>query len=211
MHRSKGSKTSGTGLYRRVKNQKGGWGFDQLFARFYVKFAPDCGEIHHFGTNLGGNWPATPWPMVSAGKPPDGAKSFWTGIEPFGKSWTWDYYTYWREMRGSPPRGQTWGNSFVRDENLTVERGKWICVELMMKVNDLGDSNGEQAFWLDGKLISHLGKGFPRGRWIFDKFEPGKGGGGVRWNARERAAARISKFPTAERHSRASAGEPLPS
>jgi hypothetical protein len=33
--------------------------------------------------------------------------------EPFGRNWTWDYYAYWNEMRGSPPRGQTWGNSFV--------------------------------------------------------------------------------------------------
>jgi hypothetical protein len=183
MRRPKGSKSSGAQLYRRIKNQKGGWGYEQLFARFYVKFAPDCGAIHHFGTTMGGNWPATPWPMVKAGTPPDGAKSFWTGIEPFGRDWTWDYYTYWCEMRGSPPRGQTWGNSFIRDANLAIERGKWICVELMMKVNDPGDSNGEQALWLDGKLISHLGKGFPRGRWTWDKFEPGKGGAGVRWNA----------------------------
>jgi hypothetical protein len=123
--------------------------------------------------------------MVSAGKPPDGAKSFWTGIEPFGKSWTWDYYTYWCDMRGSPPRGQTWGNTFIRNPSLAIERGKWICVELMMKVNDIGDSNGEQALWLDGKLSSHLGKGFPKGRWIWDKFEPGKGGEGTRWSARK--------------------------
>jgi hypothetical protein len=183
MRRPKGSRSSGAGLYRRIQNPNGGWGYDQLFARFYVKFAPDCGAIHHFGTTLGGNWPATPWPMVSAGKPPDGSKSFWTGIEPYGQSWTWDYYTYWCEMRGSPPHGQTWGNSFIRDPKLAIERGKWICVELMMKVNDPGEANGEQALWLDGKLISHLGKGFPRGRWIWDKFEPGQGGAGVRWNA----------------------------
>jgi hypothetical protein len=182
MRRPGGSTSSGAQLYRRIKNQEGGWGYDQLFARFYVKFAPDCGAIHHFGTTMGGNWPATEWPMVNAGKPPDGAKSFWTGIEPFGKSWTWDYYTYWCDMRGSPPRGQTWGNSFIRDPKLTIERGRWICVELMMKVNDPGDSNGEQALWLDGKLISHLGKGFPKGRWIWDKFEPHSGGMGTRWS-----------------------------
>jgi len=49
-------------------------------------------------------------------------------------------------------------------------------------MNDVGDSNGEQALWLDGKLVAHLGKGFPKGRWTFDKFEPLKGGGGVRWD-----------------------------
>lgn len=179
MERRKGS---GAQLFRRLKNKSGGWGCDRLFARYYVKFDPDCGEIHHFGTCLGGYNPPRPWPMVKAGQPTDGAVSFWSGIEPFGKSWTWDYYTYWCEMRGSPPRGQTWGNTFVRDPSLKVEKGTWICVEQMIGMNDVGDSNGEQALWIDGKLISHLGKGFPKGLWIFDKFGPGKGGEGVRWS-----------------------------
>ncbi len=172
----------GGNLYRRLRNKSGGWGYDRVFARYYVKFDPDCGEIHHFGTCLGGNLPATPWPSVKAGQPTDGAKSFWSGIEPFGSSWTWDFYTYWCEMRGSPPRGQTWGNSFVHDRSLRVEKGRWICIEQMIQMNDVGDSNGEQALWIDGKLISHLGKGFPKGRWTFDKFYPGRGGRGIRWD-----------------------------
>ena len=196
LEKPRGSTRSGAGLYRRVKNSQNGWGYDQLFARFYVKFARDCGEIHHFGTTLGGNFPATPWPMVKAGTRPDGGKSFWTGIEPFGRTWTWDYYTYWCEMRGSPPAGKTWGNSFIRDPKLTIERGRWICVELMMKVNQPADLDGEQALWLDGKLVSHLGKGFPNGRWTWDKFEPGKGGSGVRWS--EEQASRVD-FAVPER------------
>src|SRR5262249_45163738 len=70
-------------LCRRLKNQNGGGGYDRVFARYYVKFDPDCGEIHHFGTTIGGNHPATPWPMVRAGTRPDGMKTFWSGIEPF--------------------------------------------------------------------------------------------------------------------------------
>jgi hypothetical protein len=172
-----GGKGDGGHLYRRLPK-----GYDRVFARFYVKFDPDCAPIHHFGTCVGGNNPSTPWPMVSAGKPPAGDRSFWTGIEPFGKDWTWDYYTYWCEMRGSPPRGQTWGNTFIRDDKLKVERGRWICVEVMVKMNDVGDSNGEMALWLDGKPVSHLGKGFPKGKWVFDKFLPGQGGDSLRWN-----------------------------
>ncbi len=172
-----GGKGDGGHLYRRLVP-----GHDQLYARFYVKFDPDCAPIHHFGTCIGGNNPPTPWPMVSAGNRPAGDKSFWTGIEPFGQSWRWDYYTYWCEMRGSPPRGQTWGNSFIHDKVLKVARGKWTCVEVMMKMNDVGDSNGELALWLDGKPVSHLGKGFPNGKWVFDKFVPGADGDSVRWN-----------------------------
>ncbi len=170
-------KGTGGDLYRRL-----GDGYEHVFTRMYVKFAQDCDPLHHFGTCLGGNHPATPWPAVRAGEPPKGDKSFWVGIEPFGQSWTWDYYTYWCEMRGSPPRGQTWGNSFVHDESLTVKRAEWICVEWMVKMNRVGDSDGEMALWIDGKPISHLGKGFPRGKWVFDKFFPNQEGEGVRWN-----------------------------
>jgi hypothetical protein len=54
MQRNKGS---GAQLYRRLKNKEGGWGYDRVFARYYVKFDPKCGEIHHFGTCLGGTIP----------------------------------------------------------------------------------------------------------------------------------------------------------
>jgi hypothetical protein len=186
-------RTAGPGpqLFRRIKNKSGGWGYDRLFARYYVKFDPECGEIHHFGTCLGGNNPPTAWPSVRAGQPTDGAKSFWSGIEPFGRKWTWDFYTYWCEMRGSPPRGQAWGNSFIHDPDLKVEKGRWICIEQMIQMNDVGDSNGEQALWIDGKLVSHLGKGFPKGLWTYDKFVPGKGGQGIRWSREKNGSERF--------------------
>lgn len=188
MERQKGS---GVHLYRRLRNKSGGWGHERLFARYYVRFDPDCGEIHHFGTCLGGNNPATPWPSVRAGQPTDSAKSFWSGIEPFAASWRWDFYTYWCEMRGSPPLGQTWGNSFIRDPELKVRKGEWICVEQMIQMNHLGDTNGEQALWIDGKLVSHLGKGFPKGLWTYDKFTPGKGGEGIRWDREKNGPERF--------------------
>ncbi len=168
---------TGADLYRRLSD-----GHDQLFTRMYVKFAEDCEPIHHFGTCVGGNSPSTPWPTVRAGQPTQGDKGFWVGIEPFGEAWRWDYYLYWHQMRGSPPRGQTWGNSFIQDPNLKVRRGEWTCVEFMVKMNDLNEQNGEMALWIDGKQVSHLGKGFPRGKWVFDKFYPGQGGEGVFWD-----------------------------
>lgn len=171
----------GARLFRRIPNKSGGYGYDQIYARYYVKFDPACEPLHHFGTCIGGNNPAVSWPLVNAGYRSDGAKSFWSGIEPFGASWNWDFYTYWCEMRGSPPHGKTWGNSFILDPTLKIEKGKWICVEQMIKMNDVGDTNGEQALWLDGKPISHLGKGFPKGVWRMDRFQPGPGREGVRW------------------------------
>ncbi len=170
-------KGTGGDLYRVLKG-----GHERLFTRMYVRIAEDCEPIHHFGTCIGGNNPATRWPSVKAGQPTDGAKSFWLGIEPFGDRWRWDYYAYWCEMRGSPPQGKTWGNSFIHNNELAVQRGKWTCIETMVKMNDVGQTNGELALWIDGKRVSHLGPGFPRGRWEFDKFKPGEQGTGIRWN-----------------------------
>jgi len=172
-----GGKGTGAHLYRRLMP-----GFERLFVRFYVKFDGDCYPIRHF-FHVGGYWPPTRWPQGGAGERPNGAKRFTVGVEPYGKAWTWDYYAYWCEMRGSPPAGKTWGNSFIHDPKLKARRGRWMCLELMIKLNDpVTERNGELALWLDGKLVSHLGPSFPAGVWVYDKFMPGKGGRGVRWN-----------------------------
>lgn len=171
-----GGKNNGGHLYRRLLP-----GYDKLHVRFYVKFDRECGPIHHF-FHVGGYNPPTPWPQGGAGVRPRGDERFSTGVEPFGNTWRWDYYSYWMEMRGSPPRGQTWGNSFIHDRPTKAEKGRWTCLELMMKMNDVGKRNGEMALWIDGRLVSHLGEGFPKGKWVFDKFIPGEGGESVRWN-----------------------------
>jgi hypothetical protein len=77
---------------------------------------------------------------------------------------------------------------------LKVQRDKWICIELMMKMNDVGDNNGDMSLWVDGQQVSRLGKGFPKGKWIFDKFLPGQGGEGVRWSDQKGGPERL-EFP----------------
>ncbi len=171
-----GGQSTGAHLYQRLDG-----GFEKLHYRFYVKFDRDCAPIHHF-FHVGGYHPSTGWPQGGAGSRPRGDERFTTGVEPFGELWRWDYYSYWMEMRGSPPRGQCWGNSFIHDPAAAVTKGRWQCLELMMKTNDTGKSNGEMALWLDGKLLSHLRRGAPAGKWVFDKFLPGQGGEGVRWD-----------------------------
>lgn len=183
-----GGEGNGAHLYRRLPEA-----MDKMHVRFYVKFDRDCWPIHHF-FHVGGYNPATAWPQGGAGVRPQGDKRFTVGIEPHGRSWTWDYYAYWSEMGGSPPRGQTWGNSFLGKPTNKVVRDRWICMELMMKMNDVGDTNGEMALWIDGRQVSRLGKGFPKGKWIFDKFLPGEGGGGQRWNDKRGGPVQID-FP----------------
>ncbi|MEJ2701560.1 MAG: hypothetical protein P8Z79_03875 [Sedimentisphaerales bacterium] len=172
-----GGQGTGAHLYRRLLP-----GYDQLFVRFYVKFDPDCHPIHHF-VHLGGYNPPTPWPQGGAGIRPAGNKRFTTGIEPYGKNWRWDFYSYWMGMRSSPDK-HSWGHDFINDENLKAQRGRWTCVELMMKMNDpVTEKNGEQALWIDGRpwvkdgqTVSHLGEGFPKGKWVWDSFIPDSDG-----------------------------------
>jgi hypothetical protein len=172
-----GGQSNGGHLYRRLLP-----GYDRLYVRFYVKFDPDCAPIHHF-VHLGGYHPPTPWPQGGAGLRPAGNERFTTGAEPYGDKWRWDFYSYWMGMR-SAPGGRSWGNDFINDPALQAQRGQWTCVELMMRMNDaVTQSNGEQALWVDGQpwdkagqIVSHLGQGFPRGRWTWDSFHPDPNG-----------------------------------
>jgi hypothetical protein len=76
--------------------------------------------------------------------------------------------------------GNFWGNFFNRDPSSTgysspykVVKGEWICIELMVKMNNPASSyNGEQAFWINGEKKSHLGLGFPNGIWDYGGFAP---------------------------------------
>lgn len=180
-----GGASNGGHLYRRLLP-----GYDELYVRFYVKFDQDCFPIHHF-VHVGGYNPSTPWPQGGAGIRPDGNERFTTGVEPYGKQWRWDFYSYWMGMRSSPDN-KSWGHDFINDKNLKAERDKWTCVELMMKMNDpVTEHNGQQAIWIDGKpwivqgqTVSHLGEGFPNGKWVWDSFIPDPAGApfeGFQW------------------------------
>ncbi|MCF8145031.1 MAG: hypothetical protein K9N21_14030 [Deltaproteobacteria bacterium] len=151
-------------------------GHDQLYIRFYAKFESVCQAPGHW-VWLGGRNPSVPWPWPEAGTCPDGDERWATGVEPMGTHWAWDFYTYWMGMR-SAPSSDCWGNTFSgRPSPWPVPKNEWICVEFMVKMNDpVTAHNGEQAFWINGQRMAHLGPGFPVGTWIWDGFYPGVDG-----------------------------------
>jgi hypothetical protein len=51
--------------------------------------------------------------------------------------------------------GKYWGNSFGVPAAPIIPRGRWICVEFMLKHNTPGQPDGEQAFWINGALQGH--------------------------------------------------------
>jgi len=151
---------SGGHLYKMLEQ-----GRERLFFRFYVKFPQDHGYVHHF-VHLTGYEPGTRWPQGGAGERPKGSERFSTGIDVFG-DWgripppgRWGFYSYWCEMKGSPD-GKFWGNEPQGVKPIPVATDAWICVELMVKVNTVGEDgplrDGEQAFWIDGKCAGRWG------------------------------------------------------
>ena len=147
---------TGGHLFRRFRP-----GVERMHARYYVKFAPDCDYTHHF-VRMGGDWPPVLWPTGGAGELPPGDKRFSTGIEPWGKGkqfpppGAWHFYTYWCRMKRSGD-GKYWGNSFAPDPPVAPQRGRWHCVEMMVRCNTLGTDDGRQAVWIDGKKVGDFG------------------------------------------------------
>lgn len=135
----------------------------QVFVRFYVRFDPGCDYVHHFvtlrankGLRGGDRWSG----FGGAGLRPAGDERFSTALEPWG-NWTrwpapgkWNFYTYWHEMQLSPD-GKYWGNSFLPEPQEVIAKDRWICAEFMLKHNTPGQPDGEQAFWIDGRLLGH--------------------------------------------------------
>ncbi len=138
---------------------------DPVFVRFYVRFDPGCDYVHHFvtlranrGLRGGERWSG----FGGAGLKPAGDERFSTALEPWGNwgRWPapgkWNFYSYWHEMAAAPD-GKYWGNSFLPEPQEVIPKGRWICAEFMLKHNTPGRPDGEQAFWIDGRLLGHWG------------------------------------------------------
>jgi len=136
---------------------------ERVFVRFYVRFDPSCDYVHHFvtlrankGLHGGDKWSG----FGGAGERPAGDERFSTALEPWG-NWArwpapgkWNFYSYWHQMNVSPD-GKYWGNSFLPGSQPVIQKDRWICAEFMLKHNTPGQSDGEQAFWIDGRLLGH--------------------------------------------------------
>jgi hypothetical protein len=155
-------------------------GLEEAFVRFYTRFAPDHGYEHHF-VCLGGYEPSTPWPDPKAGTRPAGDDRVMVFIDPVGRygryepPGAWTLYTYWPEMKISAD-GRYWGNCLWPAKPALVPRGRWICVELMVRLNAPEQRDGELALWIDGRSVLHVRKGVRRGEWSgmgFDLLESG--------------------------------------
>jgi hypothetical protein len=177
---SVGGTNSGAQLYKKLVP-----GYEQLYLRYYVKYA-SANTYHHAGGWMGGYNPPTDWPQGGAGGRPTGTDRFSIGPEPVNAALKFDLYTYWMGMRPSPT-GDYWGNIFIQNPNLAVKLDQWMCIEVMVKMNNPVSSNsGELALWVDGVQAIHLREGSPIGLWTINQFKPDPSGSpfeGFRWRS----------------------------
>ncbi len=152
-------------VYRESDSWLRAWflpGHDLTYVRWYVRFAGDFdqGRGMHW-VQLWGCRPDDPYSVLGgAGRKPDGTDRFITTLDPLRKEGVDPpgqvaFYTYWPDMKQSAD-GYYWGNYFYPEVPFAIERGRWYCFEVMVKANEPGAKDGEQALWIDGEKIMHV-------------------------------------------------------
>ncbi len=138
-------------------------GEDKCYFRWYAMFAEDFdqGNLMHWviigGNRIDNQWSIFGQPDV-AGTRPDGTDFFVTNLDTW-RDWGRNpapgqlvFYSYFPEMKRDPD-GHYWGNMFGPEKPFLIERSRWYCFEVMVKLNTPGSNDGEQAFWVDGREI----------------------------------------------------------
>lgn len=177
-----GGVNNGGHLYKRFTP-----GFDSIiYVRYYVKYPSESkGYFHHEAVWFGGYNPATSWPSPKAGTCGMGSSRLSISFEPVWQNSNppgMDTYIYWGDMKsynGTTCYGNTmitlgatgFGQPSSPGNYPEIEYDKWICVEVMIKLNNpVTEYNGEMAIWVDGEQVGHWGPGFPNGHWNKDKW-----------------------------------------
>jgi hypothetical protein len=146
---------------------------DVLFLRFYTKFQEGF-AVPRTPMHNGGSMSARYYPggVATPGKRADGRNKFLASFET--SAWRLEspgplmVYLYYPEQRGDYgdqmfPTGQIipdmevphdFGPHFVPRPDIVPERGRWYCLEYMLKANTLGQRDGRVACWVDGKVIA---------------------------------------------------------
>lgn len=150
-------------------SQDGGWlttwfmpGYDSLYVRAYVKlssnFTGGTKLLGFTGSRTDNMWSA----FGTAGKCPNGTDFFTTSAvtEPTGGTATSTppvrIYTYYYGMAREPDNVTCWGRYGDGNEHYypptQLSLGVWHKVEFWVRINNIGQSNGSQKLWIDGKL-----------------------------------------------------------
>jgi hypothetical protein len=153
-------------------------GYPQLYFRSYLRLAVDHKKVHHFlalgGSQLNDYWSA----YGNAGCRPNGKRHMGTTVDFTDGDHATFFYTYHpgmtcdtgancdkysnasqvcsecagKDMPCSNGPECCWGHNFKPSPEVKLPLDQWVCFEMMMKPNDLGQKNGVMAYWIDGVL-----------------------------------------------------------
>lgn len=161
--------TDGGHLYKKFDQ-----GFDgDVYLRYYVKY-PEVSrsKFSHISVRIGGYDPPSSYPIGRAGKC-NVATNFNLSYEPVTDNGQMETYIYWPQMSASNVQGDIcYGNYLITNsgKSRNLEFGKWMCVELMVRLNTPGLSDGEFRVWQDGEEMGHWKPGSPKGKWNAGKY-----------------------------------------
>jgi uncharacterized protein YjdB len=149
--------------------QDGGWlttffmpGYDSLYVRAYVKFSSGWTGgtklLGFMGSRTDNMWSA----FGTAGRCPTGTDFFTTSAvtEPNGGTSSLTppvrIYSYYPGMAREPDGTTCWGRYGDGSEHYyaptQMSLGTWHKVEFWVRINAVGQSNGAQRVWIDGRL-----------------------------------------------------------
>jgi len=150
-------------------------GFDTLFVRFYMKFASNFPGVHHAGMGTRGG-PTGELFTNHTGTRPNGTNFFTCyldhlsplhGWQPPEDSvppgWVYDYCYHMDQgsdygdvltSRGTLNNTYPFSTDFESRPNVTPQRNRWTCYEIMVQANTIGQQNGRVALWVDGVLVA---------------------------------------------------------
>jgi tRNA A-37 threonylcarbamoyl transferase component Bud32 len=141
-------------------------GLDVCHVRYYVRYSkPPTHQIRH-GLFLLANHPPTTWPQVRENQKAQGDKWFMTGVDAGEDRRAVPLPGAFRVMSNWFDSPKPREDAFRPKKVVPVPVDRWVCVELMVRCNQPGRADGEQALWIDGQEV---------GRWTQ-----------IRWRSDER-------------------------
>lgn len=140
---------------------------DTLFLRAYTRFAPSYAGVNsaHNGLSISANYSGpgrrpngrdfmlVHLQQVNYGEGEPGKTHVYVYHPEQGDSYGENWYPSGRTTNGSGPAGG-FGASFVKRAETIPPRGQWVCFELMVQLNTVGQRDGRVAVWQDGALIA---------------------------------------------------------
>jgi len=140
-------------------NEGLGDGYDEVYVRYYLKFAEGYRAVQNHGANLGGRdltRPDAAWVGMAAIRDVSSRGYFYSGLQPYGKSDSQEvemgFYSYHLDKKGP------WGENYEIQKTIPIRVGQWHCVERRMKLNSVdattaeANADGAEELWVDGQL-----------------------------------------------------------